>query len=475
MGGYFGAVSKKDVTKDVFYGTDYHSHLGTRRGGMALLDEVKGFDREIHNIETSPFRTKFKDAVEEMRGNAGIGCISDSDPQPLLINSNLGTYAICFVGKINNHETLKKQFLAFSGGHFEGMSGGRINNTELVASIIDQKCDFLKGLKFAQDSIEGSASILVLCEDGSIIASRDKFGRTPMLIGKNRYGHAVSFESFAYEKLDYETIHELGPGEIVKITAEKMKVLSPRMKKNCICAFLWSYFGYPNSCYENVNVEVMRNLNGHIMARTEAEEGNKFDYDYVCGVPDSGIAHAIGYANECGVNYARPFIKYTPTWPRSFMPGTQKQSNRIAQMKLIPIKKLIEGKKLLFVDDSIVRGNQLKRTGDFLYSKGAKEVHMRSACPPIMYSCKYLGFARQTEDRELIARETILELEGEEGEKYIEEYSDGRTERGKELRKALCKKMHFDSLEFQNIEGILEAIGLEEDSVCTYCWSGKEK
>lgn len=475
MGGYFGAVSKRDVVMDVFYGTDYHSHLGTRRGGMTLLDKERGFDREIHNIETSPFRTKFKGSIEEMKGNAGIGCISDSDPQPLLIHSNLGTYAICFVGKINNYEALTKQFLAFSGGHFEGMSGGRINHTELVASMIDQKSDFIRGLKFAQDTIEGSASILVLCEDGSIIASRDKYGRTPMLVGKNEEGHAVSFESFAYEKLDYETIYELGPGEIVKLTSEKMEVLSPAQEKKCICSFLWSYYGYPNSCYEGVNVEVMRNKNGHIMARNEAENGNKFDYDYVCGVPDSGIAHAIGYANESVVDYARPFVKYTPTWPRSFMPGSQKQSTRIAQMKLVPVNQLIKDKKLLFVDDSIVRGNQLRRTGEFLYSKGAKEVHMRSACPPIMYGCKYLTFARQTDDRDLIARQTILELEGEEGEKHIEEYSDSRTERGKALRKALCEKMNFDSLEFQDIEGVLEAIGLDEDSVCTYCWNGKEK
>ncbi len=473
MGGYFGAVSSRDVTLDVFYGTDYHSHLGTKRGGMALYSEEKGFDREIHNIENSPFRTKFEGSIDSMNGTAGIGCISDSDPQPLLIHSNLGTYAICFVGKINNADALMKQYLAFSGGHFDAMTGGRINNTELLASMVDQKSDFVSGLKFAQEAIEGSASILILKEDGSIVASRDKLGRTPLLIGKDENGHAVAFESFAYEKLGYETVYEPGPGEIVEIRADSFTTKAPAGKKKCICAFLWSYYGFPTSCYEGINVEHMRNINGHIMAREEAKDGNSFDYDYICGVPDSGIAHAIGYANECGVDYARPFIKYTPTWPRSFMPGSQKQSSRIAEMKLIPVTRLIKDKKLLFVDDSIVRGNQLKKTGAFLYSRGAREVHMRSACPPIMYGCRYLSFARQTDDRELIARKAILELEGEEGEKHIGEYSDGRTDRGRALRAQICKMMNFDSLEFQNIEGILEAIGLDEDSVCTYCWNGR--
>ena len=474
MGGYFGAVSKRDVTMDVFYGTDYHSHLGTKRGGMALWERDKGFDREIHNIENSPFRTKFENDIDKMSGTSGIGCISDSDPQPLLIHSNHGTYAVCFVGKINNADALMKHFLAFSGGHFDAMTGGRINTTELLAALVDQKTDFISGLRFAQDEIEGSASILILKEDGSILASRDKFGRTPLLIGKDSDGHAVAFESFAYEKLGYETVYELGTGEIVEITPEGIEVKSPARDRKCICAFLWSYYGFPNSTYEGVNVERMRNINGRIMAREEAAAGNEFDYDYICGVPDSGIAHAIGYANECEIDYARPFVKYTPTWPRSFMPGSQKQSSRIAEMKLIPVNELIKDKKLLFVDDSIVRGNQLRKTGEFLYSKGAKEVHMRSACPPIMYGCKYLSFARKTDDMDLIARQAIMELEGEEGEKYIDEYSDGRTERGKALREELCRRMHFDSLEFQNIEGILEAIGLDEDCVCTYCWNGKE-
>ena len=474
MGGYFGAVSTEDVVMDIFYGTDYHSHLGTRRGGIAVFDEENGFKREIHNIEHSPFRTKFEELVTRITGTSGIGCISDTDPQPLMIHSNHGTYAIIIVGVINNDEELKKQYLAFSGGHFEAMSGGRVNSTELVASLIDQKTDFVDGVKFAQDSIKGSVSILILKEDGSIIAARDKFGRTPILIGKNEYGHSVSFENFAYGKLGYVTCHELGPGEIVDITPHSIKVLSKPLEKMCICAFLWTYYGYPNSRYEGINVETMRNRNGRLLAQYDKENGQKFDMDYVCGVPDSGIAHAVGYANECGVDYARPFIKYTPTWPRSFMPVNQKERNRVAKMKLVPVHELIEGKKLLFVDDSIVRGTQLKETVEFLYENGAEEVHMRSACPPIMYGCKFLNFSRSTSDNELIARRTIMEIEGKEGENHIEEYSDGRTERGKALRKAICEKLNFESLEFQSIENVLKAIGLDESQVCSYCWNGKE-
>ena len=474
MGGYFGAVSSRDVVMDVFYGTDYHSHLGTRRGGMAIYGEEHGFKREIHNIESSPFRTKFEEAIEHMSGHSGIGCISDTDPMPLLIHSNIGTYAIAFVGRINNQDNLIKQYLAFSGGHFEALSGGRVNSTELIASLIDQKSDYTDGLRFAQNMIEGSASILLLKDDGAIIAARDKLGRTPMLIGKDEDGYSVSFESFAYEKLGYETVYELGPGEIVEVNKDGLKTLAPPGKKTCICAFLWSYYGYPNSTYENVNVEEMRNKNGRLMAKNDVEESKDFDLDYVCGVPDSGIAHAIGYSNECGVDYARPFIKYTPTWPRSFMPVNQSERNRVAKMKLVPVHNLIKGKKLLFVDDSIVRGTQLRETVEFLYENGAETVHMRSACPPIMYGCKYLNFSRQTSDMDLIARRTILELEGEEGEKFIDEYSDGRTERGRKLRDNICGKLHLDSLEFQTVENILEAIGLDESCVCTYCWNGKE-
>ena len=474
MGGYFGAVSTRDVVMDVFYGTDYHSHLGTRRGGIAIYNEESGIKREIHNIEHSPFRTKFEDLVVRIAGTSGIGCISDTDPQPLMIHSDHGTYAILIVGVINNDKELMKQYLAFSGGHFEAMSGGRVNSTELVASLIDQKSDFVDGVRFAQDSIEGSASILILKEDGVILAARDKLGRTPVLIGKDECGHSVSFEHFAYEKLGYETCYELGPGEIVEVRAKSFRTLSPAREKKCICAFLWTYYGYPNSSYEGVNVETSRNRNGRLLAQFDKENGKKFDMDYVCGVPDSGIAHAVGYSNECGLDYARPFIKYTPTWPRSFMPVNQKERNRVAKMKLVPVTELIRGKKLLFVDDSIVRGTQLRETVEFLYENGAEEVHMRSACPPIMYGCKFLNFSRSTSDMDLIARKTILELEGEEGEKHIEEYSDGRTERGKALRQSICDSLHLASLEYQNIDNLIEAIGLDESEICTYCWNGKE-
>ncbi|MCQ2550858.1 MAG: amidophosphoribosyltransferase [Clostridia bacterium] len=474
MGGYFGAVSKRDVVLDVFYGTDYHSHLGTKRGGIAVYDEELGFQREIHNIENTPFRTKFAGISEEFKGNASIGCISDTDPQPILIRSNHGNYALVIVGAIRNAAQLVEQYLAFSGGHFEAMSKGRINQTEIIASLIDQKSDFASGIEFAQSKIEGSASIAILTEDGSIICARDKYGRTPMLIGKDEEGYAFSFESFAYEKLGYETVKELGPGEIVEIKCDGLKVLKGPGDEMKICAFLWTYYGYPNSTYEDINVEVMRNKNGHLLAELDRESGKDFAYDSIAGVPDSGIPHAIGYANECGIDYARPFIKYTPTWPRSFMPTNQQEREMVAKMKQVPVTQLIKDKKLLFVDDSIVRGTQLKGTVDFLFENGAKEVHMRSACPPIMYGCKYLNFSRSNTDLELIARRIVRELEGEEGDKHLDEYADGTTERGKALRKALCEKFNFNSLEYQSIDNIIKAIGLDRCKVCTYCWDGKE-
>lgn len=474
MGGFFGTVSKRDAIPDVFFGTDYHSHLGTRRGGIAAFDSELGLQREIHNIENSPFRTKFEHIFEEMKGNSAIGCISDSDPQPLLIRSNIGTYAICVIGIVNNSEELIKQYLSFSGGHFGVMTGGRVNSVELVAALINQKSDFTEGIKFAQSVIDGSASILILKGDGTVIAARDRLGRLPILIGKNEDGYCVSFESFAYKKLEYQDEKELGPGEIVEISANGIKQLAKPGKEMRICSFLWSYYGYPTSNYEGVNVEVMRYKNGEIMAQNDKETGNAQDIDYVGGVPDSGTPHAIGYANASGIPFARPFIKYTPTWPRSFMPTHQNDRNKIAKMKQIPVHELITDKSLLFVDDSIVRGTQLKETVDFLYANGAKSVHMRSACPPIMYGCKYLNFSRATSDMELIARRIIMELEGEEGFKYIEEYSDSSTERGKNLRKAICEKFNFASLEFQSLEGIEKAIGIEPCKLCTYCWSGKE-
>ena len=473
MGGFFGATSKRDVVLDVFFGVDYHSHLGTRRGGMAAVNETKGFQRDIHNIENSPFRTKFAGIVDEMHGNACIGCISDSDPQPILIRSNLGVYAITTIGCINNAEELINQFLSFSGGHFTTMTSGKINSTELAAALINQKSNFVDGIRFAQEKIDGSLSLLILKEDGSIIAARDKLGRLPILIGKDADGHCVSFESFAAEKLDYEFERELGPGEIVEITADNVITLSEPLKKMKICAFLWSYYGYSTARYEGIGVESMRMKNGAVMAREDKAAGLCEGIDYVSGVPDSGTPHAIGYANESGIPFARPFIKYTPTWPRSFMPTSQSERNKVAKMKMIPVHDLIQNKSLLFVDDSIVRGTQMRETIDFLYSHGAKEVHMRSACPPIMYGCKYLTFSRNTSDDDLIARRVIHDLEGKEGDKYIDEYCDASTERGKKLREVICKELKLTSLGYQSIAGLIEAIGLPEECVCTYCWNGK--
>ena len=474
MGGFFGATSRRNCVLDVFFGTDYHSHLGTRRGGMAAFDPEKGLQREIHNIENSPFRTKFQRILEEMTGTAAIGCISDTDPQPILIRSNLGCYAICTIGIINNSEELINQYLTFSGGHFEGMSGGKINANELIAALIDQKSSFTEGIRFAQEMVDGTASILILREGGHIIAARDKMGRLPIVIEKKEDAYCATFEDYAGEKLGYEIVRELGPGEIVEISPDGIEVLSPPRKEKKICAFLWSYYGYPTACYEGKSVEYMRYRNGRIMAKTDKENGIAQDIDYVGGVPDSGTPHAIGYANESGVPFARPFIKYTPTWPRSFMPATQEERNMVAKMKQIPVDELIRDKKLLFVDDSIVRGTQLRETVDFLYEHGAKDVHIRSACPPILYACKYLNFSRSTSDNDLIARSTIRELEGEEGLEHLDEYMDASTERGKNMRKAICEKLHFSSLEYQSLEGILEAIDLPPCEVCTYCWNGKE-
>ena len=473
MGGFFGAVSKNDAVLDVFFGTDYHSHLGTRRGGIAAFDKGIGLQRKIHKIENSPFRTKFENISNQMKGSSAIGCISDSDAQPLLIRSKLGLYAICIIGLINNKEKLVEEYLFSNGGHFGAMTNDGINSTELVAALINQKDNFADGIAFAQSLIEGTASILILKNDGNIICARDGLGRIPVLIGQRDDGYCVSFEDFAYKKLGYADYKELGAGEIVELSADSVTVLRKAGEKMKICAFLWSYYGYSTSCYEGVNVEVMRYKNGRIMAQNDRNNNVAQDIDYVSGVPDSGTPHAIGYANESGIQFARPFIKYTPTWARSFTPTNQKERNRVAKMKQIPVHDLIQDKKLLFVDDSIVRGTQLRETVEFLYENGAKEVHIRSACPPIMYGCKYLNFSRATSDLELIARSTIVELEGEEGFKYIDEYIDSTSVRGKNLRKAICDKLHFTSLEFQSIDGIIDAIGLPADKICTYCWNGK--
>ena len=474
MGGFFGAISKRDCVLDIFFGVDYHSHLGTRRGGMAIYDAAEGrFQRQIHNIENSPFRTKFEKDLSDFHGCSGIGCISDTDPQPLLVRSHLGLYAISTVGIINNTDQLIQEYFSDHGHQFMAQSNGRVNASELTAALINQKDDLVSGILHAQDMIKGSATILLLTKDG-IIAARDKLGRLPVLIGKNEAGHCVSFESFAYHKLGYTDAYELGPREIVKITAEGYQTLSPPGDKMKICGFLWTYYGYPNSNYEGKNVEVMRYNNGEIMARDEVLQGRLPKVDYVAGVPDSGVPHAIGFANRSGKPFARPFVKYTPTWPRSFMPANQDVRNQVAKMKQIPVPELIEGKKLLFVDDSIVRGTQLQETVEFLYESGAEEVHMRSACPPIMYSCKYLNFSRGNSDMDLLARRVVQELEGDEGQKHLEEYADATTERGRCLLKAICEKFGFDSLGYQSLDGVLEAIGIDRDKVCTYCWNGKE-
>ena len=474
MGGFFGAISKQDCVLDIFFGVDYHSHLGTRRGGMAIYDEASGgFQRQIHNIENTPFRTKFEGDLSDFRGHSGIGCISDMDPQPLLVRSHLGLYAITTVGIINNDEELVQQYFSDHGHQFMAQSSGKVNASELTAALINQKDSLVEGIRYAQEIIQGSSTILLLTQDG-IIAARDKLGRLPVLVGQNDQGCCVSFESFAYQKLGYHTAYELGPGEIVRLTAEGYESLSPAGEEMRICAFLWTYYGYPNSNYEGVNVEVMRYRNGEIMARDEVAQGRLPKVDFVAGVPDSGVPHAIGFANRSGKPFARPFVKYTPTWPRSFMPVNQDVRNQVAKMKQIPVPELIEGKKLLFVDDSIVRGTQLRETVEFLYESGAAEVHMRSACPPIMYGCKYLNFSRSNNDLELLSRRTIQELEGDEGQQHLEEYADASTERGQCLLKSICQKLGFDSLGYQSIHGLLEASGIDQSKICTYCWTGKE-
>ena len=474
MGGFFGIVSRQDCMMDVFFGTDYHSHLGTRRGGMAAWDREIGLQRKIHSIENSPFRTKFEHIFDEMQGTSAIGCISDSDPQPLLIRGKMGTFAISTVGVVNNADELIDRYLTFSGGHFDAMTGGKVNANELIAALISQQSNFVEGIKFVQQVVEGTVNILILTDKGHLVTARDKLGRIPVQIGKNEDGYCVSFEEFAFTKLGYERVCELGPGEIVELTVDSMTRLAKPGDKMKVCAFLWSYYGYPTSTYEGINVEAMRYRNGAAIAERDMQQGRTMEIDYVVGVPDSGTPHAIGYANKTGKAFARAFIKYTPTWSRSFTPARQSDRKKVAKMKQIPVHDLIKDKHLLFVDDSIVRGTQLQETVDFLYENGAKSVHMRSACPPIMYACKYLNFSRSTSDMDLISRRIIVELEGEEGLKYIEEYADGDTERGKAMRAAIRDKFHFDSLGFQTVDGVIKAIGMDPCKLCTYCWNGKE-
>ncbi len=475
MGGFFGITSTEDCILDVYFGIDYHSHLGTRRGGMAAIDGEKGFQREIHNIENAPFRTKFEGIVNTMRGKAAIGCISDLDPQPLLFRSISGTYAITTVGKICNMDEIVDIILKGAHGHLEAMTAGRINQTELIAALISEKDDLLEGIRYAQEMVVGTANIIVLKEDGTILAARDKLGRIPVKVGVAEYSSAVSFESFALSKTGYEETKELGPGEIVEITPGNCKQLVPPGEKMKMCAFLWSYYGYPTTTYEGTNVEMMRYHNGRLLAENDVKNGfDRSEIDYVGGVPDSGTPHAIGYSNASKLPFARSFIKYTPTWARSFLPTTQAERAKVAKMKLIPVVELIKGKNLLFVDDSIVRGTQLRETVEFIYDNGAKAVHMRSASPPIMYACKYLNFARNNADMDLLSRRIINEIEGDEGTKHLDEYADGTTERGKKLRTVIAEKMGFETLDFQTLDGVVEAIGIDRCKLCTYCWDGKE-
>ncbi len=468
MGGFFAVASNEDCVFDLFFGTDYHSHLGTRRGGMAVYGK-KGFDRAIHNIENSPFRTKFEKDVNEMEGYLGIGCISDYEPQPLIVRSHHGTFAITTVGKINNTEKIVKDIFNAGNTHFLEMSGGDINATELVAAMINQRENIVEGIKFAQEEIDGSMSIMILTPKGIYLA-RDRMGRTPIAVGKKDGAYCAAFESFAYLNLGYTDLRELGPGEIVVMTPEAVTTLVDPGKEMKICAFLWVYYGYPSSSYEGLSVEKMRYNCGALLARRDNVKP-----DIVAGVPDSGIAHAIGYANESGIPYSRPFIKYTPTWPRSFMPTMQSRRNLIAKMKLIPVHDLIKDKSLLLIDDSIVRGTQLRETTEFLYKSGAKEVHIRPACPPLLYGCKFLNFSRSNSEMDLIARRVIAAKEGDNVSKeLLDEYADPNSEKYDSMLEEIRKQLNFTSLRFHRLDDLIEAIGLDADKICTYCWDGKE-
>lgn len=470
MGGFFGVASKKDCVLELFYGVDYHSHLGTRRGGMATFGK-QGFERAIHNIENSPFRTKFDKDVGEMQGNLGIGCISDFEPQPLLIRSHLGSFAITTVGKINNTEELLDMTYSQGHTHFQEMSTGQVNATELVASLICKQASITEGIRYAQDVIDGSMTMLVMTEKG-LYAARDKKGRTPLVIGCKEDAYCVSFESFAYINLGYRDYKELKPAEIAFITPEGVETVGEPSEEMKICSFLWVYYGYPTSSYEGINVEEMRYKCGSMLAK---RDGNQVEPDVIAGVPDSGVAHAIGYSNEAGIPYARPFIKYTPTWPRSFMPTTQNQRNLIARMKLIPVQALIEHKKLLLIDDSIVRGTQLRETTEFLYRSGAKEVHVRPACPPLLYGCKYLNFSRSKSEMDLITRRVILEKEGEAcPPEVLEEYAKPGSCRYEQMIEEIRKQQNFTTLRYHRLDDLVESIGLPACKLCTYCFNGKE-
>ena len=468
MGGFFGVASKEDCVFDLFFGTDYHSHLGTRRAGMVVYSKEKGFDRAIHNIENAPFRTKFDKDFGEMRGNLGIGCISDYEPQPLMVRSHHGTFAVTTVGKINNTDELAQDLLERGHSHFMEMSGGDINATELVASIINQEENLVDGIRHAQEVIDGSMSILLMTPKG-IYAARDRLGRTPVVIGQKDGAHCISFESFAYLNLGYVKERELGPGEIVVVTPEGIRTLLKPGKDMKICTFLWVYYGYPSSSYEGISVEQMRYNCGSLLA-----ERDNVEPDIVAGVPDSGTAHAIGYANRSGIPFSRPFVKYTPTWPRSFMPTIQTQRNLIAKMKLIPVRELIKGKSLLLIDDSIVRGTQLRETTEFLYQSGAREVHIRPACPPLLFGCKYLNFSRSSSEMDLIARRVLKEMESESREIDLKYYVDPDTPQYAEMVERIGRQLNFTSLRYHRLDDMIASVGIDKSRLCTYCWDGCE-
>ncbi|MBO4809047.1 MAG: amidophosphoribosyltransferase [Lachnospiraceae bacterium] len=468
MGGFFGVAAKKDCVFDLFFGTDYHSHLGTRRAGMAVFDKKKGYERAIHNIENSPFRTKFDGDVNKMEGQMGIGVISDYEPQPLIIRSHHGTYAIATVGKINNMEELVNEFFKKGNSHFLELSGGDINPTELTAALINTKDNLVEGIQYAQEVIEGSMTMVLLTDKG-IYAARDRMGRTPIAVGKKEDAYCVAFESFAYLNLGYSDVKELGPGEIVVITPESCITLVKPGTDMKICTFLWIYYGYPSSSYEGISVEKMRYNCGALLAGRDDVEA-----DTVAGVPDSGIAHAIGYSNKSGIPFSRPFIKYTPTWPRSFMPTVQSKRDLIARMKLIPVHDLINGRKMVLIDDSIVRGTQLREKAEFLYTSGAKEVHVRPACPPLLYGCKYLNFSRSTSDMDLITRRVIKDIEGSNPYPNLKAYADPDSSEYREMIGRIGKELNFTSLRFHRLDDMIEAVGLPKEKLCTYCWDGRE-
>ena len=466
MGGIFGAVSKTDITADLFFGTDYHTHLGARRGGMAVYSPETGFQRAIHNIENAPFRTKFGDDMDAMHGNMGIGCISDTDPQPVMIRSHLGSYVLTTVGRINNAEALVEDIIS-KGGHLNEQSGGQLNPTELVASLINQCDTFAEGIRYAQKQIDGSMTLLLMTKDG-IYAARDFHGRTPLILGHKEGAYCAVFESFSYMNLGYRYVRDLGPGEIVFMTPDSCETLKEPNKKMKICAFLWIYYGYTTSCYEGVNVEIMRNNCGALLAKRD----KGIDVDYVAGVPESGNGHAIGYANESGIRFARPFIKYTPTWVRSFTPAKQSIRDLTAHMKLIPVEQLIRGKKLLFLDDSVVRGTQMRNTVEFLYNNGAKEVHIRSASPPSMFGCKYLNFSPGKSDMDLIARQVVRDFDGDD--RYLKDYCTDNTERYHAMVEQIARRLNFTSLKYHLLADVKKAVGIDPDSLCTYCFTGEE-